>query len=94
MDRGPKKSSLDFEKSIKKLEEIVQRLEDDQVPLEESLKLFAKGKKLARACEASLQEAENRVRRLMEDDKGDLSETPFEGGGATDDEAAETRDED
>lgn len=55
---------LDFEKSLKQLERIVQRLEDEQVPLEEALRLFEEGRKLAQACERELAAAENRVRLL------------------------------
>ena len=59
-------SSLDFEKSLKKLEEIVQKLEEEEIPLESALKLFAEGQQLARACGDQLRAAENRVRQLME----------------------------
>lgn len=84
-----RKKRLNFEASLKKLEQIVNRLEDEQAPLEESLKLFAEGKALARACEAELRDAENRVRQLMAegDDGGEITEAPMDaGGGASRDE--------
>lgn len=86
-----KKEGLNFEASLKKLETIVRRLEDEEAPLEESLKLFAEGKQLARLCEAELQEAENRVRQLIENDKGEVVEKEFtaENGGATEESAEE-----
>lgn len=73
-----KKAKLNFEQCLKRLEKIVQTLEDDQVPLEESLKLFEEGKKLAKACEEELAEAENRVRLLMENPEGEIQEEDFE----------------
>ena len=78
MARGKKRDEgVNFEASLKKLEEIVRRLEDEQVPLEESLRLFAEGKKLARGCEAELQRAENSVKQLIEDAEGNLAEEPL-----------------
>ncbi len=79
MTAGRKKGSgLDFEASLKRLEEIVRRLEEEQVPLEESLALFTEGKKLAKACETELQKVENRVRQLIEDAQGEIKETPLD----------------
>lgn len=78
MTRGKRKDGLNFEASLKKLEAIVQRLEDEEAPLEESLRLFAEGKELARLCQSELQEAENRVRLLIENEKGELKETPLD----------------
>lgn len=76
MSAKKKKSGLDFESSLKKLEEIVKRLEDEQAPLEESLKLFAEGKSLARRCEAELAQAEIRVRQLMESGESEFPDAP------------------
>lgn len=78
MARERKKAGLNFEASLKKLEGIVRRLEDEQVSLEDSIRLFSEGKSLAKVCESELQEAENRVRQLMEDAEGHLSEAPLE----------------
>ncbi|MCH8333454.1 exodeoxyribonuclease VII small subunit [Candidatus Sumerlaeota bacterium] len=82
MARERKKAGLNFEASLKKLEGIVRRLEDEQVSLEDSIRLFSEGKNLAKVCESELQEAENRVRQLMEDAEGNLTETALESGGA------------
>lgn len=83
MGRKPKKKEPSFESSLKDLEEIVRRLEDEQVPLDESLKLFAEGKKLARLCEAELDTAEKRIRELIDQEDGAVAERDFEAG-ATD----------
>lgn len=56
---------MDFEKNLKRLEEIVHKLEDGQLPLEESLKLFEEGIKTSRECNAKLAEAEKRVKLLL-----------------------------
>jgi exodeoxyribonuclease VII small subunit len=56
---------MDFEKNLKRLEEIVHKLEDGQLPLEESLKLFEEGVKISRACNQKLTEADKRVKLLL-----------------------------
>lgn len=68
-----------FEQSLNRLEEIVGRLEGDDLDLEESLALFEEGVKLAEACGARLDAAEKKVTLLIQDRaKGVLTETPFE----------------
>ncbi len=67
-------SKINFEASLKKLETIVRKLEDEEIPLDESLKLYAEGKKLAKECETELQAAENRIRQLVEDEEGNVKE--------------------
>jgi len=60
-----------FEQSIRRLGEIVDTLEDGDLPLEESLKLFEEGIKLARRSQAVLDRAEKRVEELLSvDDEG------------------------
>ena len=56
---------MDFEKNLKRLEEIVSKLEDGELQLEESLKLFEEGIKISRACNQKLSEAEKRVKVLL-----------------------------
>ncbi len=56
---------MDFEKKLKRLEEIVKEMEDGQTPLEKSLTLFEEGVKLSRECNSQLQEAEQKVKILM-----------------------------
>lgn len=67
-----------FEDSLKRLEEIVERLEDDELSLEESLKLFEEGVELARACGQRLDQAEKRVTLLVKDRQGVLNQEPFD----------------
>jgi len=65
-----------FEEALGQLEEVVARLEDDTVGLEEALKLFEKGVRLARRCRTQLEGVERRVEQLLAE--------------ATDDEAEQT----
>jgi len=67
-----------FEASLSRLEEIVTQLEGGEIPLEQSLKLFEEGIKLARICNARLEEAERKVEILMKDKAGKLAAMPFE----------------
>ena len=67
-----------FEESIQRLEEIVRQMEQGNVPLEESLKLFEEGTALAANCSKQLDEAELKVVRLMKGSDGEPVEMPFE----------------
>lgn len=59
-----------FEASMKRLEEIVRKLEGEQVPLEESMRLYEEGMKLGRRCRRLLDEADERIRTLAEERDG------------------------
>jgi exodeoxyribonuclease VII small subunit len=63
-----------FEDALKRLEEIVGRLEKGELPLEESLVLYEEGITLSRLCHAKLDEAERKIELLMKDAKGALVE--------------------
>lgn len=62
-----------FEESLNDLERIVKHLEDGDLPLEESLKLFEEGVKLSRECRERLTNAERRIEVLMRDSDGSIS---------------------
>ena len=72
MTAPPPPQAETFEAALKQLEEIVQRLERGELPLEESLKLYEDGIRLSRLCHAKLEEAEGKIELLMKDAKGDL----------------------
>ena len=57
--------TLDFEKSLTELEQIVERLELGELSLDESLKQFERGVSLTRSCQSSLQQAEQKVEILL-----------------------------
>ncbi|MCI9367104.1 MAG: exodeoxyribonuclease VII small subunit [Oscillospiraceae bacterium] len=66
---------LSFEEAMGRLEAIVEQLERGECGLDQSLKLFEEGAKLAGQCEELLNKAEQRVTMLLADDR----EAPFEG---------------
>ena len=66
----PKEQSL--EESLRRLEGIVTRLEQGDVPLEESLSLYEEGIALSRECAAKLSKAELTIKRLAKDLEGNL----------------------
>lgn len=59
-----------FESSLSNLEKIVRRLEEGDMPLEESLKLFEEGVRLSRECQERLNQAERRIEVLLQDADG------------------------
>ena len=61
-------AKVSFENSMKKLENVVGKLEGDEVSLEESLKLFEEGVKLMRFCQMRLNEIEEKVQVLVADE--------------------------
>lgn len=72
--------SKSFESSLQRLEEIVKRMEQGNVPLAESLQLFEEGTALVSRCSALLDEAELKVVRLMKGPDGKPVEMEFEDG--------------
>lgn len=68
----------DFENALARLESIVGELEKGELALEEALKLFEEGIKISRFCNAKLDEAERKVEILLKNEKGQLTEEPFQ----------------
>jgi len=60
-----------FEQALQQLEQIVQKLEKGELPLEESLKLYEEGIRLSRLCHGKLEEAEGRIEVLLKDARGE-----------------------
>ncbi len=73
-----KDSEPEFEKSLGRLEEIVKKLENGNLSLEEAMKLFEEGVQLSRSCQKQLEEAEKRVEMLVKKADGSLARVPFE----------------
>lgn len=63
-------NELTYEKAYKRLEEIVEKLENGSVPLEESMKLFEEGTKLADFCNEKLNAAEQKFTQLITENSG------------------------
>jgi len=71
------KKSVRFEESLAELEQLVEKMEAGNLPLEEALSLFERGIALSRACQKSLKEAEQKVRILVKED-GETHMKPFD----------------
>ena len=63
---------LTFEAALAKLDEIVQKLEKGDLPLEQSLVLYEEGVRLSRLCHSKLEEAEGKIELLLKDARGDV----------------------
>lgn len=74
-----KAKEFDFEKSLAELEQLVERMEQGDLSLEESLKHFERGIALTRECQKALADAEQKVRILISAQDEDKLET-FEPG--------------
>jgi exodeoxyribonuclease VII small subunit len=67
-------SIKDFEAAIAELDSIVKKLEEGDLPLEQSLALYERGIHLSRFCHARLEDAERRIEILTE--RGELKPAP------------------
>lgn len=74
---GAKKKELDFEDSLKKLEEIANKMGEESLSLEESLKMFQEGMELSTFCNKKLDEAEKKISIVLKNSDGKLIETDF-----------------
>lgn len=68
---------IDFEKSLDELEQLVTRMEHGDLSLDDSLASFERGVALYRNCQNALEQAELRVRLLLDPSDPD-SGTPFQ----------------
>lgn len=74
----------DFEGALKRLEEIVTKLEEGDLSLEKAVKLFEEGMEISRFCGKKLDDAERKVEILLRQADGELSEEEFEPAARTD----------
>ena len=84
-----KPRSNDFEKAFQQLEKIVQRLEGEELSLDDSLKLFEEGIGLSRFCHQKLEEVEKKIELILSDARGEPVTEPFAGEPSTLDEDEE-----
>ena len=61
---GEGAGEVNYEQAMDELEQLVERMEQGEVPLEEALKAFEKGRALVARCTAILEDAEKRIRQL------------------------------
>jgi len=66
-----------FEEALQKLEAIVSKMEEGDLPLEEALKAFEEGVRLAQFCTGKLDEAERKVEKLIRNQSGKIQTTLF-----------------
>jgi len=74
-----KKKSVDLEKSMQELEQVVEGLEGGDLSLDKSLQQFERGVKLSRDCQAALTDAEQKVQVLMNAELKDIAAEDLDG---------------
>jgi exodeoxyribonuclease VII small subunit len=79
----------DFESATAELDSIVRKLEEGDLPLEQSMQLYERGLQLSRFCHAKIEEAERRIELL--NDRGELRTAPAALGLSGDDEGTRQR---
>lgn len=72
--------SATFEENMSRLEQIVRAMEQGDVPLEESLKLFQEGTELVKRCGKLLNEAQQQVTKIVTREDGTPTEEVFADG--------------
>lgn len=72
------KKEVDFETALKKLESVVENLENGELSLEAALKQYEEGVRMADVCSKRLSEAEKRVEVLMKTTGGKLKASALE----------------
>lgn len=77
--------ALTFEKAVKRLEEIVEELENSDLDIDKSLKTFEEGVKLSRFCTKKLDEAEKKIELLIKNEKGAFVSELFPSSNKVDD---------
>ena len=71
-------AEIPFEAALDQLETIVKKLEEGELPLDESLRMFEEGVRLARLCSGKLDTAERRIEVLLKSEEGRPETAPFE----------------
>jgi len=68
------KKKLNYEQSVSRLEEIVELLENGELPLEESMKIFEEGTKLSAECYSMLSKAEQKITQISDIENETINE--------------------
>ncbi len=72
------KENVSFEKAIERLTELVGLLENGKAPLDRSLEIFEEGVHLIGVCKKQLENAEQKVKLLIEKQDGSVDEADFD----------------
>ena len=63
-------STKNFEQAMNRLEEIVQQMEQEELSLDDSLKIFEEGMELSKFCYEKLNQSEQKLKKLVKKDEG------------------------
>jgi exodeoxyribonuclease VII small subunit len=69
-------SKLSFEQAIKELTSIVEKIEQGEIPLQDSLAQYEKGMALIKHCRTILQKAEQRIEKISKEEKSEDKSLP------------------
>lgn len=72
-----KEKEISFEKALEKLETIVESLEEGNLPLEDTLKMFSEGMDLLKSCQEKLKTVETKIEKLIAEKNGEIITEPF-----------------
>jgi exodeoxyribonuclease VII small subunit len=79
MAKEKEPDKLSFEEAMDQLEQLVAKLENGDVPLEQAIDLFQEGMKLSHLCSQKLEQVERKIEMLVEEN-GAFSKKPFSNG--------------
>jgi exodeoxyribonuclease VII small subunit len=79
MAKEKEPDKLSFEEAMDQLEQLVAKLENGDVPLEQAIDLFQEGMKLSHLCSQKLEQVERKIEMLVEEN-GAYSKKPFANG--------------
>ena len=77
MSNAGKENEVSFEEAMDKLEQIVSKLENGDVPLEKAIELFQEGMALSHLCGQKLEQVERKIETLLEEN-GNFVKKPFQ----------------
>ena len=80
-------SKLSFEESIKRLKDIVERIEQGEIPLQDSLEQYERGMGLIQHCRGILQQAEQRIEKISKTEAEEPKPASDQAGAESEDEA-------
>jgi exodeoxyribonuclease VII small subunit len=78
MPKAKQEAARSFEDSMKRLDEIVEQLEEDKLPLDKMIALYEEGVSLARACGEKLEAAEQKVKLIAKKAGGGIALEDFD----------------
>lgn len=72
-----KKDDMGFESALKRLEELVTKMESGQLDLDKMIKAFEEGQKLVQVCNQKLNEIEQKIEKIVKQPDGTVTTEPF-----------------